>query len=54
LGSFIGVWLGGWLYDRSGSYDMVWWLGVALGVMAAIVHWLMSERLVERLVAENI
>ncbi len=54
VGSFIGVWLGGWLYDRSGSYDMVWWLGVALGVMAAGVHWLMSERPVERLVAENI
>jgi len=53
VGSFIGVWLGGWLYDRSGSYDMVWWLGVALGVMAAGVHWLMSERPVERLVAEN-
>lgn len=54
VGSFIGVWLGGWLYDRSGSYDMVWWLGVALGVMAAGVHWLMSERPVERLVAENL
>lgn len=54
VGSFIGVWLGGWLYDRSGSYDMVWWLGVALGVMASIVHWLMSERPVERLAAENI
>jgi predicted MFS family arabinose efflux permease len=54
VGSFIGVWLGGWLYDRSGSYDMVWWLGVALGVMAAGVHWLMSERPVERLVAEKL
>ncbi len=52
IGSFIGVWLGGWLYDRSGSYDAVWWLGVALGLMAAIVHWLISERPVERLVAE--
>ncbi len=52
LGSFIGVWLGGWLYDRSGSYDAVWWLGVALGLMAAFVHWLISERPVERLVAE--
>ena len=53
VGSFIGVWLGGWLYDRSGSYDLVWWLGAALGVMAAILHWLMSERPVKRLVAEN-
>jgi MFS family permease len=50
IGSFIGVWMGGWLYDRSGSYDMVWLLGVALGLMAAIVHWPISERPVSRLV----
>ena len=40
----IGVWLGGWLYDQVGSYDMVWWLGVAFGIMAAIVHWPIRER----------
>jgi len=33
VGSFIGVWLGGWLYDRTGSYDAVWWLGGVLGIM---------------------
>ncbi|HEV7416931.1 MAG TPA: MFS transporter, partial [Tianweitania sediminis] len=38
IGSFLGVWLGGYLYDRFGSYDPVWWLGVALGVFAALVH----------------
>jgi len=38
IGSFLGVWLGGYLYDRLGSYDPVWWLGAALGVFAAIVH----------------
>ncbi len=38
VGSFIGVWLGGYVYDRYGSYDMVWWLAVALGLFAAIVH----------------
>lgn len=54
VGSFIGVWLGGWLFDRSGSYDLVWWLGAALGVMAAILHWLMSERPVKRLDARGI
>ena len=48
VGSFIGVWLGGWLYDRSGSYDTVWWLGAALGIMAAGVHWAIQERAVER------
>jgi MFS family permease len=54
IGSFIGVWLGGWLYDRSGSYDLVWWLGVALGIMAAIVHWPIKERAVSRLAVEKI
>ena len=44
IGSFIGVWLGGWLYDQRGSYDIVWWLGVAFGIMAAIVHWPIREQ----------
>jgi predicted MFS family arabinose efflux permease len=38
VGSFFGVWLGGILYDRLGSYGPVWWMGAALGVFAAIVH----------------
>lgn len=38
VGSFLGVWLGGRLYDELGSYDPVWWMGVALGVFAAIVN----------------
>jgi len=49
LGSFSGVWLGGWLYDHRGSYDMVWWLGVALGIFAALVHWPIKEQPVARL-----
>jgi len=53
LGSFSGVWLGGWLYDRSGSYDMVWWLGVVFSVMAAIVHGPIEEQPVWRLAAPN-
>ena len=48
IGSFLGVWLGGYLYDHFGSYDPVWWLGVALGVFAAIIHWPISEAPVER------
>jgi MFS family permease len=48
IGSFLGVWLGGYLYDRLGSYDPVWWLGVALGVFAAIVNWPIAERPVHR------
>jgi MFS family permease len=43
VGSFLGVWLGGRLYDQTGSYDIVWWLGAALGVFAAIVHWPIRE-----------
>jgi predicted MFS family arabinose efflux permease len=38
FGSFLGVWLGGRLYDAFGSYDIVWWLSVALGVFAFLVH----------------
>ena len=48
IGSFLGVWLGGFLYDRFHSYDPVWWLGVALGLLAALVHWPISERPVDR------
>ncbi len=49
IGSFLGVWMGGYLYDRLGSYDAVWWLGVALGIFAAIVHWPIRERPVRRM-----
>jgi MFS family permease len=38
LGSFMGAWLGGALYDRTGSYDAVWWIAVALGVFAALAN----------------
>lgn len=43
VGAFLGVWLGGRLYDQTGSYDVVWWLGVALGLLAAAVHWPIRE-----------
>jgi MFS family permease len=49
IGSFLGVWLGGYLYDQFGTYDPVWWLGVALGIFAAIVHWPIREKPVERM-----
>src|SRR5262245_31783115 len=45
VGSFFGVWLGGYLYDRYGTYDPVWWISIALGVFAAIVHWPIREQL---------
>jgi MFS family permease len=43
VGAFLGVWLGGRLYDQTGSYDAVWWLAAALGVFAAVVHWPIQE-----------
>jgi predicted MFS family arabinose efflux permease len=48
VGSFLGVWLGGRLYDTTGSYDVVWWLAVALGVFAAIVNLPVKERAILR------
>jgi len=38
IGSFMGVWLGGFLYDRTGSYDVVWYLSIALGLVAAALN----------------
>ena len=38
LGSFLGVWLGGALYDRTGGYEIVWWIGVGVGAFSALVH----------------
>jgi MFS family permease len=38
LGSFAGVWLGGYLYDRTGNYDVVWYIAIGLGVFAALVN----------------
>lgn len=38
VGSFLGVWLGGYLYDTIGTYDPVWWAGIVLGLLAAVIH----------------
>jgi MFS family permease len=48
IGSFMGVWLGGKLYDATGNYDVVWWIAVALGVFAALVNLPVRERAIER------
>lgn len=44
LGSFVGVWLGGRLYDVYGDYTLVWWVGVAVGAFSAVVHLPIRER----------
>ena len=49
VGSFFGAWLGGKMFDVTGSYDLMWWASVGLGVMAALLHWPISERPVARL-----
>ena len=48
VGSFLGVWLGGTLYDATGSYDIVWWITVALGVFAALVNLPVREGAIAR------
>jgi len=48
IGSFLGVWLGGKLYDASGSYDVVWWIAVALGVFAALINLPVRESAIPR------
>ena len=48
LGSFMGVWLGGYLYDRSGSYDTVWVLAVVLGVVAGLLNLPVKEHPIQR------
>ncbi len=39
LGAFLGGWLGGYFYDATGSYNIVWWISVALGIASALAHW---------------
>lgn len=45
LGSFAGGWMGGGLYDRTGSYDMAWGLAIGLRLLAAALSWPIDERL---------
>jgi MFS family permease len=48
IGSFMGVWLGGYLYDRTGSYDLVWYIAIGLGVLAALVNLPIKEASIVR------
>jgi MFS family permease len=49
VGGFLGVWLGGLLYTATGSYNVIWWLSVALGIISAVINLPIVERPVERL-----
>lgn len=44
IGSFVGIWLGGRLYDATGDYTVVWWVGVGVGLFSALVHLPIRER----------
>ena len=44
IGSFLGAWLGGWIYDNLGSYDLMWWIIIGSGVFAFIINLMIDER----------
>jgi MFS family permease len=44
IGAFIGVWLGGYVFETTGSYDLIWWLGIGLAFVAAALSWPVDER----------
>jgi len=48
IGSFMGVWLGGFLYDHTGSYDVVWYLAIALGIFAGLINLPVREHAIAR------
>jgi len=52
VGSFLGAWLGGKLYDTTGSYDIVWYLTIALGVVAGLINLPIDERAIKRPTAQ--
>ena len=51
IGSFLGAWLGGKLYDSTGSYDVVWYLSIGLGILAGLINLPIDEREIKRPVA---
>jgi predicted MFS family arabinose efflux permease len=48
IGSFLGAWLGGYMFDRTGSYNLVWYLSIALGVIAGLINLPIDEREIRR------
>ena len=53
LGSFAGAWLGGVFFETTGSYDTIWWVGIALGLIAAALHYPIDDKPVARIQAEG-
>ncbi len=48
IGGFLGVWLGGFVFDRTGSYDAVWWLAILFGLLSALINLPIVEKPVPR------
>ncbi len=53
LGSFVGVWLGGRIYDATGAYDLFWWVAIVMGLLAALLHWPIDDRPLARLATQD-
>ena len=51
VGGFLGVWLGGVLFERTGSYNVVWWLSVVLGIISALINLPIVEKPIARPIA---
>ncbi len=51
VGGFLGVWMGGYLFERTGSYDVIWWLSIALGIASAVINLPIVERPIVRTAA---
>jgi MFS family permease len=51
VGGFLGVWLGGVVFERTGSYDVIWWLAILLGVLSAVINLPIVEKPVARAAA---
>jgi predicted MFS family arabinose efflux permease len=49
IGSFIGVWLGGYYFDKTGSYDVIWWMAAVIAAVTALIHLFINEQPVARL-----
>ncbi len=49
IGSFLGVWIAGRMFDATKSYDSMWWISIALGLISALINWPISERPVARI-----
>ena len=52
IGSFLGIWMGGYIFDATGSYDPIFWGGIFLGLLATLAHFPLNDRPVARLAEE--